>query len=328
MLHSGLGDILAHVRDVLNVQCDIHMESHPNDLTPENLRIISSLGVRHLSIGVEALQDRHLKTLHRPYTVAQVKEAVARAVGAGFDCVNVDAIFALPDQTLSEVDELGRSFVELGVDQVAAYPLYEFPYTRWEEIARHNGYKAFGAMAKRRMLAVLESIFYGAGFRRTSVWAFTRHGVPKYCSVTVPLYLGLGAAGGTYLKDVFYFNSFDVPAYVAALDRGRLPIALSLELSEPMQMAGWLYWRLYETRFRKSDFCKRFGRSFDEVYGRYIRPLALLGLVRQNEDEVVCTHGGSYWLHWIEDLFSIDYISSLWGICSRDPWPEGVVIEV
>ena len=44
-------------------------------------------------------------------------------------------------------------------------------------------------------LKILEGIFYASGFERSSVWAFTKKGVDKYCSVTVPSYLGLGASG-------------------------------------------------------------------------------------------------------------------------------------
>lgn len=99
------------------------------------------------------------------------------------------------------------------------------------------------------MLAILERIFYEAGFERTSVWAFTRSGVPRYCSVTVPLYIGLGASGGTYLRDIFYLNTFHVSEYISAFENGRTAIALSTDLSERMQMAGWLYWRIYETKF-------------------------------------------------------------------------------
>lgn len=62
------------------MQCQAHLESHPNHLTPENLDAIESMGVRYLSIGVEALQDRHLKTIRRPYSVREVKESVKRAV--------------------------------------------------------------------------------------------------------------------------------------------------------------------------------------------------------------------------------------------------------
>jgi coproporphyrinogen III oxidase-like Fe-S oxidoreductase len=326
MLYSGLGEILEHVSRAFNMQCEIHMESHPNDLTRENLETIKSFGVQHLSMGLEALQDRHLRTLERPYTVQEARSAVERAVTAGFECVNVDVIFALPGQTLAEVEQAGRELVELGVDQVAAYPLFTFPYTQMgrEAGALRNGNS--GLFRRREMLRVLEGVFYAAGYERTSVWAFTRRGVPRYCSVTVPLYLGLGASAGSYLRDVFYLNTFKVSEYIESLENGRLPIALSVDLSERMQMAGWLYWRIYETRFRKSAFLKRFGREFDSVFGRYLAPLSWLRLLHDDGEEVVLSDEGTYWLHALEDLFSIDYVGRLWGISQRDPWPERVVL--
>jgi len=324
MLHSGLPQILDHIHGSLRMECDVHMESHPNDLSRENIDAILSLGVKHLSTGVEAVQDHHLATLHRPYTAKEAMAAVERAVEGGFKCVNADLIFALPDQTYSEVEEAGRTLVDLGVDQVAAYPLFTFPYTRWAKVSS-NG-KGFSHFQKRKMLRILETTFYDAGFGRTSVWAFTRAGVPTYSCVTVPLYIGLGASGGSYLKDVFYLNTFNVQEYIRALEDGRLPIALSLDLSETMQMASWLYWRVYETRFKRSDFRRRFGRAFDGVYGKHCKLLSWAGHLKDHWDQVVLTDSGAYWLHVLQDLFSIDYISKLWGTSKRDPWPERVVL--
>jgi oxygen-independent coproporphyrinogen-3 oxidase len=326
LLHSGLDSLLQHVYASFNMQCGVHLESHPNDLSKANLSTISALGVEHLSIGVEALQDWHLRTLHRPYTVAQVRAAVERAVSNGFKCVNADFIFALPGQTYAEVEQAGRALVEMGVDQIAAYPLFQFPYTAMGRAANGHNHDVGRIFRRRKMLGILERIFYAAGLARTSVWAFTRPGVPRYCSVTVPLYVGLGASGGSYLKDVFYLNTFNVQEYIRALDSGRLPIALSLELTEDMQMAGWLYWRLYETRLKKSDFQKRFGKGFDQVYGRYIKPLSVAGLLKDNGDEIVLSDNGAYWLHVVQDLFSLEYVSRLWGTSKQEPWPEKVVL--
>ena len=327
MLYSGLDKILEHVFEAFNMQCDIHMESHPNDLTLDSLDAISSLGVEHLSMGVEALQDHHLKALRRPYSVKQVMTAVNRAVGNGFKCVNADFIFALPNQTYNEVEQAGHALVEMGVDQVAAYPLFRFPYTKMGRTARESNHNLSTIFKRRKMLGILERIFYDAGFERTSVWAFTRPGVPKYCSVTVPLYVGLGASGGSYLKDVFYLNTFNVAEYIKALENGRMPIALSLDLTENMQMAGWLYWRIYETRFKRSDFQKRFGREFDRVYGKYMRLFSALGFLKMDDgDEIVLSDNGTYWLHVLQDLFSIEYISQLWGTSKQEPWPERVVL--
>ena len=84
MLNNGLREIVGHLHRTFNLQCHIHLESHPNDISAENLAVIKSLGVRYLSLGVEALQDHHLETIERPYTVAQAQKAVRLAVDAGF----------------------------------------------------------------------------------------------------------------------------------------------------------------------------------------------------------------------------------------------------
>jgi oxygen-independent coproporphyrinogen-3 oxidase len=326
MIDSGLVRILDHIYGTFNMQCEVHMESHPNDLTPKNLDKILSMRVKHLSIGVEALQDHHLRSLQRPYTVEQVKAAVRRAVAQDFHCVNVDFIFALPNQTYEEVAAAAHNLVALGVDQIATYPLFKFPYTQWARIAKKNGYKERSVVGRRKMLAILERTFYQAGYERTSVWAFTRKGTPKYCSVTVPQYIGLGASGGSYLRDVLYFNTFNVDEYISAIENGKLPIALSLQLSVRAQMAGWLYWRIYETRFRKSGFLSRFGRRFDNVYGIYMRLFSLLGFLKDKGDEIRLSDRGAYWLHVLQDLFSINYVGKLWGNSKNEPWPEKVVL--
>jgi len=325
MLHSGLHEILEHIYKKFNMQCDIHMESHLNDLSLDNLNTIKSLGVRHLSTGVEALQDKYLKILKRPYNTKKVMAAVERAVNMGFKCFNVDFIFALPNQSYNEVEKAGYELVKMGVDQVAAYPLFRFPYTKMGGNSEESNYNISTVFKRRKMLSILENIFYNADFERTSVWAFTKKEVPKYCSVTVPLYVGLGASGGTYLKDIFYLNTFNVSEYISAIKNKTMSIALSLNLSENIQMAWWLYWRVYETRFRRSDFEKRFGKKFNEIYGKCMKSFSLFGLIKNDDgDRIILTDRGTYWLHVIEDLFSLNYIGKLWGTAKQDPWPKRV----
>ena len=326
MLGSGLAEMIEHAGRAFNLQCDIHMESHPNHLTPENLQAIKAIGVQHLSMGVEALSDEHLRTLCRPYTVKAVTGAVERAVAAGFTCVNVDVMFALPGQTRDDVENMGRRLVALGVDQVAAYPLFLFPYTAMGRSNKAGNHAILKIIERRSMLAILESIFYAAGYERTSAWAFTRRGVPRYCSVTVPVYIGLGASGGSYLPGSFHVNTFSAVEYATAWEDRRPAVALSLGLSERMQRAGWLYWRLYETRFRKADYRERFGEDIERRYGTFLRSLELLGFLKDDGERIVLSDKGSFWLHACEDLFSIDYISKLWGASSRNPWPGEVTL--
>jgi oxygen-independent coproporphyrinogen-3 oxidase len=326
MLDSGLGEMIAHMRDVFNLRCDIHMESHLNHLSADNLRRIQALGVQHLSLGVEALFDHHLKFLGRPYTADEARESVRRVVASGFKCVNVDVMFALPGQTCEEIAETGYELVKLGVDQIAAYPLFRFPYTPLGKAGMPRNRVVGESLKRRRMLRILERIFYEAGYERTSVWAFTRRGVPRYCSVTIPLYVGFGASGGTYLKDVFYLNTFGVADYIKAMEEHGRAIALSVDLTERMQRAGWLYWRIYETKFARSDYRQRFGEEIDRVFGRYFRFLKLLGFMKDDGERITLSDRGSFWLHAGEDILSIDYIGKLWGASKRDPWPDKVIL--
>lgn len=326
MIGNGLGEIINHIYKRFNMKCFVHIESHPNHLTNENLDAIEAMSVKYLSIGVEALQDRHLKYLERPYTVTDVKKSVARAVARNFKCVNIDYIFDLPGQTEAEVEQAGQDMVGLGIHQAATYPLFRFPYTRIGRETNHNGNAIATMFRRRKFLKILEDIFYHSGYERTSAWAFTKKGTAKYCSVTVPLYLGLGASGGSYLKDIFYVNTFRVAEYIKAVEDGKSPIALSVDLTEEMQMAAWLYWRIYETRFRKSNFEERFNVGFDSKYGNQLKILTQIGFIKNGSDHIYLSDKGTYWIHAFEDFFSINYINKLWGTSAADPWPEKVVL--
>lgn len=326
MLGKGIDEIINHIYKRLNINCHIHMESHPNHLSSKNLGIIEAMGVKYLSIGVEALQDRHLKTLERPYTVKEVKKNVERAVNRNFECVNIDYIFDLPDHTSFEIEQAANDIMKLGIQQVATYPLFRFPYTNLG-MEFHQNKNAIGTMFRRRkFLNIFEEIFYNSNYTRSSVWAFTKTEIDKYCSVTVPLYLGLGASGSSYLKDVFYVNTFSVNEYIKTINNNKRPIALSIDLSEEMQMAGWLYWRIYETKFKKSDFQNRFNTSFDSKYGKLIKIWNKMGYLKNSEDQINLTDKGTYWIHAFEDFFAINYINKLWGNSRENAWPEKIIL--
>ena len=326
MLDNGLPEIIRHIYERLNMQCGIHMESHPNHLSEKNLDKIQAMGVEYISMGVESLQDRHLRRIGRPYRTDEVIKTVRRVVRCGFRCVNADLMFTLPGQTFAEVEQAGRILCDLGVDQVAAYPIFRFSYTQMGSSGAEKLFNLPMVIKRRKMLRILENIFYTAGYERSSVWAFTKKGVAKYCSVTVPLYIGLGASGGSYLRDIFYLNTFNAKEYIKALSGGRIPIGLSVDLSEKMQMAGWLYWRIYETHFNKSDFYRRFHKPLDEIYGSYLKLMNFLGFLENAGQNIVLSDRGTFWLHAFEDLFSIDYISTLWGRSKHEPWPERVTL--
>jgi oxygen-independent coproporphyrinogen-3 oxidase len=57
-----------------------------------------------------------------------------------------------------------------------------------------------------------------------------------------------------------------------------------------------------------------------------MRLLSLVGFLKADKDEIVLSDNGTYWLHVLQDLFSIEYVSQLWGTSKQEPWPEKVVL--
>ena len=47
---------------------------------------------------------------------------------------------------------------------------------------------------------------------------------------------------------------------------------------------------------------------------------------KDDGERIVLSDRGAFWLHAFEDMFSIDYVSRLWGVSERDPWPEQVLL--
>ena len=80
----------------------------------------------------------------------------------------------------------------------------------------------------------------------------------------------------------------------------------------------------HAVRSTKADFLERFGQHFDEVYGKDFKTLRRLGFSNDDGERITLTDRGTYWLHALEDVLSIEYISRLWGTSKQQPWPHGV----
>ena len=91
-------------------------------------------------------------------------------------------------------------------------------------------------------------------------------------------------------------------------------------------MAYWLYWRVYELKILNSDFQGLFGSeaSLDAEFGHLFRPLILMRLLERVDGGYQVTKPGAYWIHRLQNEYSLSYINHLWGTCRREPWPQEV----
>jgi putative oxygen-independent coproporphyrinogen III oxidase len=84
--------------------CEITLEANPGTFEKDRFKGFRAAGVTRLSIGVQSFDDVKLKALGRVHSAAQAKAAIAEAAQA-FETFNIDLMYALPEQTLAQLDQ-------------------------------------------------------------------------------------------------------------------------------------------------------------------------------------------------------------------------------
>ena len=97
-----LGDIRARLK--LEADCEITLEANPGTFEKDRFRAFREAGVTRLSVGVQSFNDAQLKALGRVHDRAQAIAACEEAQLA-FDTFNLDLMYALPGQSLAQLEE-------------------------------------------------------------------------------------------------------------------------------------------------------------------------------------------------------------------------------
>lgn len=121
-----LGDIRARLP--LAPGCEISLEANPGTFERDRFRAFRAAGVTRLSIGVQSFNDRHLQALGRVHNRAQALAAVEEAAQA-FDTFNLDLMYALPGQSMAELEEDVGTALALAPPHLSIYHLTIEPNT-------------------------------------------------------------------------------------------------------------------------------------------------------------------------------------------------------
>ena len=127
---ASIDRLLADIRARLPLAagCEVTMEANPGTFEKDRFRAFRAAGVTRLSVGVQSFNDPHLQALGRVHDRAQAIAAVEEAQQA-FETFNLDLMYALPGQTLPELDADLRTALALAPPHLSVYHLTIEPNT-------------------------------------------------------------------------------------------------------------------------------------------------------------------------------------------------------
>jgi putative oxygen-independent coproporphyrinogen III oxidase len=188
----GIERLLTMLRSHLNLwpDAEITLEANPGTAEAERFMAYAASGVNRISLGIQSFDEAKLLALGRVHNAAQARAAIEmaqRAVGR----VNLDLMFALPQQTLAQCEQDAREALSFGTEHLSMYHLTFEPNTVF---AKYPPVVPDDELACD-MQEVIVSLAQGAGFERYEVSAFAKPGARARHNVNYwefGDYLGLG----------------------------------------------------------------------------------------------------------------------------------------
>ncbi|HYF82651.1 MAG TPA: radical SAM family heme chaperone HemW [Clostridia bacterium] len=278
-----IGDLMEKIAPYIKAGAEISMESNPGTVTYESLKYYRSLGINRLSIGLQAWQDILLKGLGRIHNTEDFLNAYSSARKAGFENINADLMFALPNQTLPMWKETVEKVCELGVEHISCYSLKLEEGTKLWEMHEKDRIQLPDEEIDREMYKAAEDIMNEHGYSQYEISNFAQKNMECKHNLIYwrnEEYLGVGAGSHSKIDGRRFWNYRDIDQYRNIMLQGDLPVEGHEELSqdEDMWETIFLALRLNEG-LDLPEFERKYGVDFQSRYGGALDKLTANGLV-------------------------------------------------
>lgn len=298
---------------------EISIEANPGTISPEKLTAIRNAGINRISFGVQSTNTEELRMLEREHDFFTVIEAVSTARKAGFDNLNLDLIYGLPEQTLQTWQITLQRIVELNPEHISAYALtleHGTPFGRWsskgllplpdadlaadmyeyaEEFLGNHGYVHYEISNWAMDHGPLTTGHSSSSIVSRPPSLACKHNLQYWRSLP---YLAFGAGAHGYAGGYRYSNALRIKTYIERLANSEtrisnieFPLSPSTvnqhkqTLKDDMSEFMLNNLRLLDAGAAESDFRSRFGSGLLDVYPQQIEELIRDGLLEKKTSE-------------------------------------------
>lgn len=189
-------------------------ECNIENIDEEKLKLLYKNGVNRLSIGIQTFYEKYLAYLNRKHNDKLIIDKINLAKSIGFKNISIDLIYALPNETLEELNKDLDKFLNLDINHISTYSLIIEPNTKLsinneqniDEELDYDMYKLIcNNLGKNGYTHYEVSNFAKAGYE-------SRHNL-TYWNNDEYYGFGLGASG--YIDSIRYDNTRSINKYLS-----------------------------------------------------------------------------------------------------------------
>jgi len=279
---------------------EVTFECEPGTLTENKLKIIKSVGVTRLSLGIENFSDQLLETNGRAHKSREIYQAYDFARSLGFSQINVDLIAGMVGETTENWRDCVEKTIALSPDSVTIYQM-EIPYnttvfqemkSRGETVAPVAGWKT-----KREWVHTAFSELECSGYTVGSAYTAVKNPYKTRFLYRDLLWkgadlVGLGVASFSHVGGTHFQNEHEFLPYLSRIREGQLPIYRALTPTDEERMIREFILQMKLGQIDTSYFQHKFAIDLQQRFADPLRHLQEQGLLGIDEGRLRLTRDG------------------------------------
>ncbi|HCQ5725457.1 TPA: oxygen-independent coproporphyrinogen III oxidase [Clostridioides difficile] len=291
-------EVFISIKEMFDIDenAEITIECNPGTLTLEKLKTMKEIGINRLSIGLQAIQEKHLNFIGRIHTYEEFEKNYKDALSVGFKNINIDLMYSLPNQTLCDWKETLEKVVHLNPTHISAYSLVLEEGTELYNMYESNKFELIDENVDIEMYEYTINYLKSKGYNQYEISNYSKEGYNCEHNILYwecEHYIGIGAGASGYINENRYNNVESLEDYHLSLVKREKPIQENEILSEKDMIEEKIFMGLRMNKGIKfEDFKKKFGIDFREKYNKQIEMLLARKLINQSFEGIQLTQKG------------------------------------
>lgn len=293
-------EILTYINSKIDTSqlTEITIESNPKTVNLKKLNTYKRVGINRISLGVQTLNDKLLKTIGRSHTSEDFYKTYDLIKKVGFKNINVDIMFNLPGQKKNDLIDTLRRVIDLDISHISLYSLSIEEGTPFYEMEERGEISLASEDIEREMYHDSIDFLEARGYPQYEISNFSKKGyecVHNLVYWRVKPYIGIGLSAHSNINNKRYGNLEDFSSYFSYIDDNKLPIDKDTKENIDIDMEIYEYIMLglrLNRGINLKDFKIRFKRDLESAFKGKLEKFKEDGLITEDKEILKLTDKG------------------------------------
>ncbi|MBR5369827.1 MAG: radical SAM family heme chaperone HemW [Bacilli bacterium] len=192
--------------------CEYTIENNFENTTYEKLELYKEMGINRLSFGIESINKDNLKLLERDIDLDKVNNTIKICRDLGFNNINVDLMYALPNESIKDLEKDLEYIYSLDVEHISTYSLIIEDHTK----LGINNTKNISEDLDYEMYKYICDSMKSNGYKHYEISNFSKEGYyskHNLCYWDNSNYYGFGLGASSYIDNMRISNTRSLDNY-------------------------------------------------------------------------------------------------------------------